>query len=593
MNGILRKTQFLPNTKDIYGFDIETANNNKDFVLASIVGNGIKELFYDKRSFISFLKQKRFRGSIISASNLQFDFFGMMYNEPEIRDFNYLFRNSELIYAKTYLYDQKFNKKNKKGKKVTSFIDTMNYVKLSVSQLGDILGLPKLQRPDFIGKHPQTKEEWKELEQYNIRDSEISMKAIRFFYDTFELMGASPKLTIASTSMSLFKNKYVDDQFYVHDIPILLEQFEGYYGGNTHAYARGYIENYNYYDINSLYPSVMLNEYPDPNSLHITRKGDIGYIENCMGVSDVTIYCPYMRYPLLPYRTETKLLFPTGTFRGWYSHAELCRAIDLGYVIKDIHKTYYYTKECIPFREFVTDMYKKRLAFLETENNMQLVVKLLMNGLYGKFGQKFTNKDEWKIFDQTYEELLQYDSFERIGDFIRIKKDMGIPSSFCFPIWALYTTAYARLKLHDYILRSDPIYVDTDSIVTKKSFPNSAQLGKLKLEYKIKSGIIVKPKFYCFNGKSKIKGIMKRFDESEFKSLLDNPYHLYQKFTKFKESQRRSLTPNQIIATKKFLTLNDDKRVWKGDYSYSDIEFSEPIDMDTIQKTEILNTLTV
>ncbi len=49
------------------------------------------------------------------------------------------------------------------------------------------------------------------MDIYNLKDSEISYKFMRFLFDSFEELGASPKMTIASTSMSLFKNKFLGD----------------------------------------------------------------------------------------------------------------------------------------------------------------------------------------------------------------------------------------------------------------------------------------------------------------------------------------------------------------------------------------------
>ena len=93
-----------------------------------------------------------------------------------------------------------------------------------------------------------------------------------------------------------------------------------------------------YYDYNSLYPSVMLNSYPDPNTLNVTYKNETSYIESFDGISEVEIYSPKVKYPLLPYRTEDKLLFPYGTFRGYYTHIELREAMLLGYVIKKVFR---------------------------------------------------------------------------------------------------------------------------------------------------------------------------------------------------------------------------------------------------------------
>lgn len=566
--------------KQIYGFDIETHAKNKKFLMASIVGDNFKNIFYNKRNLINFLKEKKFKSSYVAASNLGFDFMGLFYGSKEMEEFTMQFRGSDLIFAKTYIKNKEFSKNFQKNAKPLTFIDTFNYASLSVEKLGKIIGVSKIQKPSFLGQQPKNKKEWDEMIAYNLKDSEISKKAIEFFFESFSALGANPKLTIASTAMSLYKNQFLKQTYFRHHIPDLLNEFRAYYGANTHAYSRGRIKNYNYYDFNSLYPAVMQNEYPDPNTLRITEKNTTFYIDSFEGISNVEVFCPYMEYPFLPYRKDNKLFFPIGNFRGWFSHVELKKAIDLGYTIKKVYKTYYFKETCLPFRDYVIYLYEKRKEYQKDNNPMEYVVKILMNSLYGKFGQKFIDRDNWQPFNHTIEELNKLDFFERVGDFIRIKKPIDEPRSFCIPIWALYTTAYARIKLHDVIRKSRAIYCDTDSIITKKEYYSSDKLGELKLEHFIKDGIIVKPKFYIINGKAKIKGMGTKISAAIFMEFLKNPTLTYEKFMRFKESIRRGFIPNEIQEITKTMSLEDDKRIWDSPFDPESFQSSQPVKVE-------------
>jgi len=581
---------------DIFGFDIETANDNKDFVCASIWHENPKfcKSFLDKKELINYFKLKRFKGSYVAATNLAFDFFGTFFGEEEVKNFKTLFRGSGLLFAKTFIENQKFclHRKKKKKNPSLTFIDTGNFASLSVADLGNLIGVKKLDSPSFIGEWPKNRSQWREMVKYNMRDSEVSARALRFLFDSFQELGATPKLTIASTSMSLFKNKYLKKTFYRHPESILLELFEAYYGGRTEAFKRGPIKNYNYYDVNSLYPDVMRNEFPDPNSLRFNRKNDVRYIESFEGVADVTIHCPDMEYPLLPYRTNdkiSKLIFPTGTFRGKYSFVELRKALQLGYVIKEIHKNIYYTKKCRPFYDYVNDLYNKRLEYKKQKSPMQYVTKILMNSLYGKFGQKFMDKDNWEPFNHTPEDLAKLKDFRVYGDYIYYKKKISA-AAFCIPIWALYVTSYARNKLHDYITRCDPAYVDTDSLLTQKNFFTTNELGGLKLEHDVKTGFVIKPKFYALitqdNKKMvKAKGIGFKLCMADFHKILECKSVTYKKFVKFKEAIRRGFIPNEIIDITKELDLNDNKRVWSRPLSFDTLEGSKPINIHILPKS--------
>ena len=587
---VLSPSKFRPNKKRIYGFDIETYDNNHKFFCASLYGDDLQQTFLSKETLIQAMKSRFFCDTIIVATNLGFDFFGTFFGDDEIKNFNFIFRGSDLLYAKTYIYNKRFNPKSDKNKSSITFLDTLNYAKMSVDNLGKMLGIPKLKKPACLGLLPSTDAEREEMIIYNMRDSEISQKALKFFYESFEKLGASPKLTLASTSMPLYRNVYLKDEYHLHTTDVLLNIFKGYYGGRTEAFARGTFENYNYYDFNSLYPAVMCERYPDPNTLRITKRNDDYHIISFEGMSDVEIHCPHMDYPLLPFRFDNKLLFPTGTFRGWYTHIEIKKAITLGYVLKRVHKTYYYKETCLPFRDFVEDMYAKRLSYKKSP--MGKVTKILMNSLYGKFGQKFQDKDNLIPFNHTVEELAKLKKFEVIGrDYIRVVEDRT-PSAFCIPIWASYVTAYGRIKLHDYILLTRPLYVDTDSLITKKELTSDMELGNLKLEYVIKKGTIVKPKFYCLMGENghetvKIKGVGTKLVFKDFYRLMVDPTVEYTKFMKLRESVRRGMIPNEIVQVLKRLNLEDNKRIWKHEFSSETLEFSQP---RTISE-EILNAI--
>ena len=576
---VLKKTKFARFKKDIYGFDIETCNKNKTFVCASITGeNGYWKLCRTKKEVIKEFKHIRYRNSVVVASNLQFDLMGFLFGNKEMRNFKLCFRGSQLIFAKTHLYHKEFCLKRPKGYTACSitFLDTFNYAALSVESLGKLIGYKKLKKPGFLGKNPNNKAEWGELIEYNRVDAEISMKGLRFLFDSFEKMGASPKFTIAATAMSLFKNKYIgDNQYYVHDKKLLREQFKAYYGGRVEVFKRGRIkETHYYYDFNSLYPSVMRdNVFPDPNSVRENTLNNIMYIERYEGISHVDVYCPEtLNIPLLPCKYDNKLLFPTGSFSGWYTNVELRKAMSLGYVIRKVYKNIYFKEKCCPFRGYVDELYGQRMNYKSNNNDsMQFIVKILMNSLYGKFGQKFWDMDNWVRADISHEDLMNYSFKERYGDFFRVKSSKENPANFCFPIWACYVTAYARIKLYDVISKCDPVYCDTDSIVTTKKYVSSAELGELKVEYVIKEGLFVRPKFYGIitdDGEEyvKVKGLGSRLTFKAFNKLVDDGMYGFDKFTKFKEAVRRNLVPNELIFVMKNMSVEDNKRLWSKKY---------------------------
>jgi hypothetical protein len=608
----------------LYGFDVETCDGNKNVYLISIFGENYQKSFYNVTDFLNELKNQRlFRNSWLFATNLHFDFFACLWQQsPELRSaFTIQFRGktSDVMYAKTFIVNNKFCKTRERGKSGHSvmFLDTMNFDMSGVEKLGKILGLPKLDKPECVGKckSPKDEKEWEQVRIYNLRDSEISYRYMKFLFAGFQELGATIKVTLASTAMSLFQNKFLKDVIYKMPPEILKWFFDGYYGGRTEAFGRGSLkalmEEYGtnkmyYYDFNSLYPSVMLgNEYPNPNTMRISNRDTFYYLERYEGMSDVEVICPdNMKYPLLcSRRDDGRILFPVGQWRGKYCHNELRQARLLGYKILKVHKSIYFKETMRPFDGYVNTLYAKRLEYQAAKDSREKLVKLLMNSLYGKFGQKFYGRANIvHKMTVTKEEMLAASSISELGgEYLRLGGIASEPAPFCIPIWAAYITSYARMKLHKAMLASNPVYCDTDSLMTLTQMPSSTALGDLKLEQEITDGYVVRSKFYAITdgieGKCKIKGVALRIAYGAFKEFAENPTAKYTKFAKFKESLRRGFFPNQIIPVEKHLTLEDDKHDWGNEkFCINGWQESIPIKLyteDEIKRAETMSKIKV
>lgn len=582
----LKPTKQRSNNNPIIGFDIETYGPKNKFLCGSFWALGFNEFFTDKKNMIEYLCQKKFRNSYVVSTNLLFDFFGLFDKSEEIKAFNLCMRGSELITARCFIDNSgklHLRRPDLHAGRI-NFIDTLSFARLSVEKLGKIIKLDKLPKPKCFGRKPENDMEWDELRAYNLRDSEISCRFMEFLRHGFDALGASFKPTIASTSMSLFKNKYLFGVQALAPENILLDMFKGYYGGRTEVFSRGFIEYYNYYDFNSLYPASMINDFPDTNTLWSAKKDTCSFIDNFEGMSLVSITAPFMKYPLLPVRVDKKLYFPYGKFNGWYTHVELRKAVEEGYKINKVFKSYYYRDTFRPFDGFINELYALRKKYKANNDIMEVVVKLCMNSLYGKFGQKFEEKTVIQPFNMMIDEIEALEDFERIKDFIRFK-EKGKPANFCFPIWAAYVTSYARIKLFDSFKVLSPAYCDTDSVITKKSIDTSNEIGEFKKEYFIKKGILVKPKFYIISGDgfeiSKVKGVPVRFVWNDFVNLLSGKPVNYSKFVRVKEALRRDLEINEVIDICKKVSVDDDKRVWPGKFDGS-FQDSLPVNISSI-----------
>lgn len=299
------------------------------------------------------------------------------------------------------------------------------------------------------------------------------------------------------------------------------------------------------YDINSLYPYVMaMNFFPVGIPKYFRRpEGPYKDLNNIFGFVKVNIYCPdSVKMPILLTKVRDKVIAPNGRWTGWYFTEELKYAITLGYEI-EILCGYHFDKKKI-FNKFVNTLYKMRVTY-DKADPRNLMAKLILNSLYGRFGMSIYTKT-YKVLNylqdkldpnETFSDYIDWGDvgiyqFDTINNSKNSKAHMNVSISIASAV-----TAYGRIAIHKFklIAGDDLYYTDTDSIFTKKPLPNryvGTELGQMKLEYKgiIEKGIFLAPKLYALilsDGSQvvKIKGVnspLVRFEDLETLLTLNN-----------------------------------------------------------------------
>lgn len=550
----------------IYGADVE-GDGLQGAKIIAIVGDGVKEVFYDIKDFTKFLKSHAMRSARIFFHNLTYDFGCLIDNF----DLNYkIFDVNGDIFKIVVRPDTK---------NPIYFLDSSNfYPGFSVSNLGEMIGLHKYPIPPMllgeeINYHP---EEWY-CEEHNklwcetcycLRDAEIVYRAMKMFYDVVEGLGGEVGFTLASTAMKLFKCVYLDEEY--------LTPFEwkndfarqAYFAGRVENYVRGWWEDVLVYDINSAYPWAMTYvDLPNPNTLKIVDYPTNFYkLLDYEGVAVVDIYIKPTDLPLLPVKVGEFTVYPYGELRGCWTHLEIRRAIEEGAVIKQFHSSLYSLSTCKPLERYARELYALRQKYKAEKNPFEVVVKILLNSLYGKFGQRNdSGLCTWEELTNDIEDLTKYEAIEAIGDKeFGLRKLITPQPNYINVLWACYITAGVRLKLFDYVksLWDDVYYCDTDSIHTTKMLPTSTELGGLKLEKCGKWGLYVNPKEYLITDEdknvimAKAKGV-RRIAATQY--LLEGRAS-FTKPIRFREGIRRKIHPSAWIEVVKERKNNIPKR---------------------------------
>jgi len=594
-----------PKVKPIFAFDVETYANNQKIFCTSIVGKDFKQFFFSRQEFEEIISSdRRFRGSMIWATNLGFDLTALYKNEIFVR-LNPIERNGSIIYAFCYcLYDNRDKKiysklerqemlktgkyKSNQFYKIT-FADSTSHLLKSVSGLGKIVKLPKMESPKCLGYAPSDENEINHLLAYNLNDSEITFRFMNWLQEEYNKLGCELKVTISSTSLDLFVRRFLKITMYAQSDECIKLMFQGYYGGRVETYVRGVLKNIKSFDVNSLYPFIMKTGiYPFGVGI-LVKSFDLDSVKSFEGVGYFELDCPYMKIPFLPVKMN-KLFFPYGLIKGYYSFVEIRYALSLGYKILKTGKAVVWNNKFNPFKEFVNALYSYRLERKVFGDGSDLVPKILMNGLYGKFAYKFFDKE--MIIHSDY--LGDYiDGASLIapypdGKHFRIIRGEGqkIPS-YVHPQFSIYTTAQARIYMHKLFRQIGVdriLYSDTDCIFINGTLKSDSELGGLKLENEFLECCLIKPKMYGGRTKDydniKIKGLtgsIKSYDELLSFAKAGKINKTTRHFRKLRGALSKGLNANEIYYMNKELDFNDDKRKWEQKNFGIKKQLSEPL----------------
>ena len=453
----------------------------------------------------------------------------------------------------------------------------------------------------------------KKIEHYCVLDSLVLKEGFEnYIKDIKQSLFIDPLLCLSLPSLSM--RIFLKDFYDVKNNPI--ENCEGnkekfirksYKGGIVDVY-KPHLEEGHHYDCNSLYPTVMFS-FLYPSGIGFFVKPENINLNSFFGFAEAEVTCPEDLYiPFLTkYEKDRGLISPTGCWTGVFFSEELKLAQKLGYKIKILRGVSYEKKPL--FVGIIDKFYGMRLKYPK-ESPMNIIFKLLMNSLYGRFGMKARIPTTQVVSEKKLNEILAiYEVLDKtplntkilvvyikkpVLEKLNLLLDSGLMSkqkydflkdkalkdtSFTPVQIASAITAYARVYMHKYKTDLDNViyYSDTDSIYCKKLLPDEyvsdSKLGFMKYCGEVSEAIFVAPKVYaCFYNSSvdiKCKGInrglvsvddikkMHKGNSRFFVNLLSFRKH-YKKFI-VEEIYQRIEISGSFLKRQKIL---DEKGVW-------------------------------
>lgn len=361
--------------------------------------------------------------------------------------------------------------------------------------------------------------------------------------------------TLSSLAFAIFRTHFLK----MNTIPQLTGQIAkdirlSYTGGAVDMYQPFNEEGtkIHCYDVNSLYPFTMEDKLM-PTGKPIFFKGDIRKVDpDAFGFFFCNIETPTdLLHPIIQTHINTehglRTIAPLGEWSDMIFSSELDNAMKLGYKFEILWG--YKFKPDNVFKDYVDCLYQMRLDYPKS-NPLNLIAKLLLNSLYGRFGMIDEFPDITIFKDKkSFNEFMKNTNLEvletiELGDKLLIKHRSDKKNQQTMLYGNLEThntnvaiasaiTGYARIHMSYFKNNPDFIlyYTDTDSAYVSKPLPkdlvNSKILGKMKLEYILDKAIFLAPKMYYLQtveGKViyKVKGLKHQVELTlnNFQSLL-------------------------------------------------------------------------
>ncbi len=422
-----------------------------------------------------------------------------------------------------------------------TILDTLNFWGVKLAELGQSVGLPKLEMPD----ESATLTAWCE---YCQRDVEIIERAVLRLLDTLKQNDlGSFALTISGVSWNIYRHKFMPERkLLAHNRRFVTRlERDGYFGGRAEAWRVGsMVDTLHYVDVNSMYASVM-RDLDTPicwkRTIRDATLTDLKkYASRYYVVAQVMVETGL---PIVPMRHKERTIWPVGRFWTTLTSTEIELVRQYAKVTRVGLVLLYETARV--FDAYIDYVWSQRFAAQEIGDGvMSLFWKTSANALYGKFAQ-YRYQQQAKEVNALFERLgseVVYSPDERkryevfyFGKTVIWNERAEVHRDGMVAVSSAIAAA-ARVKLWGLMQRAgleNVYYVDTDALMVNDQGLERLQdeigsgLGQLKVKWSSPGVWIHGAKEYTVNGEYVFRGISKTASwQSQQQATVEHMQHV-------------------------------------------------------------------
>ena len=460
------------NTDDVrvWAYGICEIGNTSNFVYGNDIADFINICRDKTENYTMYFHNLKFDGEYIFSYLLN-NGYEYVKNKKDRKDntFTCLISDTGQFYSIEVYFDTKNPKKTNK----VTFLDSMKILNFSVDKIAKSfnLDISKL-KIDYHADRPVGYILTKEEVDYLRNDVEIMAQALEIMFKQ-----DLTKMTIGSNALKMYKEMNTNFNKYFPELPYEIDHDirKSYKGGFTylnHIYKEIEVGSGNVYDVNSLYPSVMYNEYlPFADPIYFEGEYEVDRLYP-LYVQCFTCIFKIKEGKIPTIQLKNNLSFMPNQYIESSDDEFVTLTLtnidmELFFLQYDVTEITYHSGWKFKalkglFRKYIdkyTEM--KTNAKKEDNNALYLIAKLLLNSLYGKFGLNPDVRSKYPTLSD--DGVIKYKLH-----------DKEIRDSIYIPV-ATFITSYARRKtiltsqaIKDFSINKYGkdlyIYSDTDSI---------------------------------------------------------------------------------------------------------------------------------
>ena len=539
-------------------FDTETGDG---YVYLIADSNGRKLALKGLKEYLEFLSHKKYRSTVNWFYNLTYDTNALLkfltreqrkeivtFNKIDVHGFRISIIPNKELQISTLRKDD-FDKDGiRKIKDSTFFYDLAQFYDFKpLKTLAAQVAMEKVEVADISNidweKYLSDFEYGKLIDARCVIDCEITVALADKLTKEINKMVVINKYKSKASIARKYVLENLKKKLDLPDYGLLQSSLDSYHAGYIETTKMGLFKNIYNADINSAYPNIMRNLYETSGVYKRNRE-----YEPDASYSFYLVFVEYDNEYLSPlwYNQGGNNYHATGTFNTWITKSEYEYLMKMGYDVV-IEKAYHIIKDkdaIKPFENVINDLYERRLQAKKEGDDIQKVIKVILNSMYGvtintvlKYDATEGDTDIWAV--NAFNELVFY-------------KNTFKATNMYNPLFATDITAQTRMKIFNDFEKDykDINAVSTDGIYLSKK-PKGVTIDEKMGNYSLKKipkyMLLGSGRYIVFDGDAVDD------KESRFRSISMKPSQMYGIMDVNREKQTIDIEKTKVIKIKESL----------------------------------------